>query len=83
MFAIAVAKARVGEAAGTVAAIGHQVHAAMGFTREHTLQYRTRRLWSWRDEFGNETHWQRQLGELAVEHGGDGLWPFLTGTTGA
>lgn len=83
VFAIAVAKARVGEAAGTVAAIGHQVHAAIGFTREHTLQYRTRRLWSWRDEFGNEAYWQRQLGALAADHGGDGLWPFLTAATGA
>lgn len=77
-FAIAVAKARVGEAAGLVAAIGHQVHAAMGFTQEHTLHYSTRRLWSWRDEFGNEAFWQQKLGALAAAQGRDGLWPFLT-----
>lgn len=77
-FAIAVAKARVGEAAGLVAAIGHQVHAAMGFTQEHTLHYSTRRLWSWRDEFGNEAYWQQKLGALAAAQGRDGLWPFLT-----
>ena len=82
-FAIAVAKARVGEAAGTVAAIGHQVHAAMGFTQEHTLHYSTRRLWSWRDEFGNEAFWQREIGALAVAQGRDGLWPFLTATQDA
>lgn len=77
-FAIAVAKARVGEAAGLVAAIGHQVHAAMGYTQEHTLNYSTRRLWSWRDEFGNEAYWQQQLGSLVAAQGRDGLWPFLT-----
>ncbi|TVT30692.1 acyl-CoA dehydrogenase family protein [Marinobacter vinifirmus] len=77
-FAIAVAKSRVGEAAGLVAAIGHQVHAAMGFTQEHTLHYSTRRLWSWRDEFGNEAFWQQKLGALAAAQGRDGLWPYLT-----
>ncbi|QJD59886.1 acyl-CoA/acyl-ACP dehydrogenase [Pseudomonas sp. gcc21] len=77
-FTIAVAKARVGEAAGLVAAIGHQVHAAMGFTQEHTLHHSTRRLWSWRDEFGNEAYWQQTLGALALAQGRDGLWPFLT-----
>ena len=43
-----------GEAAGIGAAIAHQMHGAIGFTQEHQLHYLTRRLWSWRDEFGNE-----------------------------
>jgi hypothetical protein len=30
------------------------VHGAIGFTQEYTLHYATRRLWSWRDEFGSE-----------------------------
>ncbi|WP_101675267.1 acyl-CoA dehydrogenase family protein [Alloalcanivorax mobilis] len=77
-FSIAVAKARVGEAAGLVAAIGHQVHGAMGYTREHTLHHGTRRLWSWRDEYGNESFWQTRLGTLAASGGGDGLWATLT-----
>jgi len=76
-FAVAVAKARVGEAAGKGAEIAHQVHAAMGFTREHNLHYSSRRLWSWRDEFGNERHWQRWLGERVAAAGGDALWPML------
>ena len=54
---VAIAKVRVGEAAGTGAAIAHQVHGAMGFTYEHSLHHATRRLWSWREEFGNEAHW--------------------------
>jgi len=78
-FAIAVAKARVGEAAGKGAEIAHQVHGAMGFTREHNLHYVTRRLWSWRDEFGNEAHWQVRLGRMVAAKGADALWPMLTG----
>jgi len=77
-FAVAVAKARVSEAAGKAAEIAHQVHGAMGFTREHALHYSTRRLWSWRDEFGGETFWQTRLGREAAATGGDGLWSLLT-----
>ena len=78
-FAVAVAKARAGEAAGKGAEIAHQVHGAMGYTREHNLHYVTRRLWSWRDEFGNETHWQTRLGRMIAAKGADALWPMLTG----
>ncbi len=77
-FEIAVAKARTSEAAGLVAAIAHQVHGAMGFTREHRLNLYTRRLWSWREEFGDESYWWSWLGRTAAQLGGEGLWPFLT-----
>jgi acyl-CoA dehydrogenase len=79
-FAVAVAKARVGEAAGKGAEIAHQVNGAMGFTREHSLHYSTRRLWSWRDEFGNESYWQQRLGRKVAAAGADALWPMLTRT---
>lgn len=78
-FMVPVAKARIGEAAGRAAEIAHQVHGAMGYTREHNLHYSTRRLWSWRDEFGNETHWQSRLGRMIAAKGADALWPMLTG----
>jgi alkylation response protein AidB-like acyl-CoA dehydrogenase len=78
LFAVAVAKSRAGEAAGKGAEIAHQVHGAMGFTREHNLHHLTRRLWAWRDEFGNETYWQTLIGEMAVKQGADQLWPFLS-----
>jgi len=77
-FAVAVAKSRTGEAAGKSAEIAHQVHGAMGYTREHNLHYSTRRLWSWRDEFGNETHWQSRLGRIIAAQGADALWPMLS-----
>ena len=77
--AIAAAKARAGEAASKGAAIAHQVHGAMGFTYEHSLHHRTRRLWCWRDEFGTERAWSVRLGRLAAAQGADALWPFLAG----
>jgi len=77
-FEIAAAKLRVGEAAGIAVAIAHQVHGAMGFTREHALHRSTRRLWSWRDEFGSENEWAEWLGEVVAALGSKELWPFLT-----
>lgn len=75
---IAVAKARAGEAAGRGAEIAHQVHGAMGFTHEHALHQRTRRLWSWRDQHGNESEWQAWLGRRICAEGADQLWSFVT-----
>lgn len=77
---IAVAKARTSEAAGTVARIAHQVHGAIGFTREHDLRLLTTRLWAWRDEDGSEAAWHDVVGAAALEAGPDGLWPMVTGT---
>jgi acyl-CoA dehydrogenase len=77
-FAIAVAKARTGEAAGRVCAIAHEVFGAMGFTQEHTLHYATRRLWSWRNEFGSEVQWQSEIGRMIAAGGADNLWATLT-----
>ena len=76
----AVAKARAGEAAGKVAEIAHQVHGAMGFTHEHQLHHRTRRLWCWRDQHGHEAYWQAELGRALCAAGADALWPELTGS---
>jgi alkylation response protein AidB-like acyl-CoA dehydrogenase len=75
----AAAKARASEASGKAAAIAHQVHAAIGFTREHDLQLFTRRLWTWRDEFGNEEEWHEHLGGVALRAGADGLWAAVIG----
>ena len=76
--AAASAKIRAGEAAGRAAGIAHQVFGAMGFTEEHTLHHFTKRLWSWRDEHGNEAFWCRRLGERVVAAGPRGLWPLVT-----
>jgi acyl-CoA dehydrogenase len=75
---IAVAKARVGEAVSVATDIAHGVHGAMGYTMEHSLNHRTRRLWCWRDEFGTERYWQKAAGSHFLESGADGLWNAIT-----
>ena len=74
---VASAKIRVGEAAETGAAIAHQVHGAIGFSREHVLHRYTQRLWAWRDDFGSESHWAARLGAEVARKGADALWPAL------
>ena len=76
--AIAAAKARIGEAAGIAAPIAHQIHGAMGFTYEHQLHFVTKRLLSWREEFGNEREWQQFLGARVRQQGADGAWSYLS-----
>jgi len=78
-FAIAAAKARTSQAAGEVARIAHQVHGAIGFTREHDLRLVTTRLWAWRDEDGSEAEWNDVVATMALEAGADGLWPLIVG----
>ena len=77
-FLIAIAKTRVGEAATLASEIAHQVHGAIGFTKEYSLQLSTRRLWSWRDEFGGDTEWAARVGAYVCAGGADALWPTLT-----
>ena len=71
------AKIRVSEAATEGASIGHQVHGAIGFTKEHVLHRFTLRLWSWRDDFGNESDWAVRLGRMIAAKGADDLWPLV------
>lgn len=75
---VAAAKVRAGEAAGTGAAIAHQVHGAIGFTEEHRLHTYTRRLWAWRDQYGREAEWAARLGRHLGAAGPDRLWSTLT-----
>jgi len=75
---VAAAKVRAGEAAGLGAGIAHQVHGAIGFTYEHSLHFATRRLWSWRAEFGSESQWAQALGRTVAARGAERLWPDLT-----
>jgi acyl-CoA dehydrogenase len=81
-FSIAAAKLRANEAATVAGKLAHQVHGAMGFTQEYGLHFLTKRLWSWRDEFGNENVWGRRLGEEVCRRGPDRLWDFITSEMG-
>jgi len=75
---VAVAKARVGEAAGIASGIAHQVLGAIGFTEEHRLHLFTKALWVWRDEFGSEVAWQRRLGENMLKTSAGSFWHGIT-----
>jgi acyl-CoA dehydrogenase len=77
-FLIGVAKTRVGDAATLACEIAHQVHGAIGFTKEYALQLSTRRLWSWREEFGADVEWAAKVGAYICAKGADQLWPVLT-----
>jgi acyl-CoA dehydrogenase len=75
---IAAAKVVVGDAAEHAPRIAHQVHGAIGFTYEHRLQFFTRRLWSWRAEFGTTETWAERLGASVLAGGAAALWPAIT-----
>jgi len=79
VFSAAVAKVRCGEAATRASSIGHQVHGAIGFTYEHLLNFSTRRLWAWREEFGSDAWWAERLGRAAIGGGSADFWTGLTG----
>ena len=74
---IAAAKIRTNFAIGVGTAAAHQVHGAIGFTQDYGLHPLTRRLWSWRSEFGNDTYWAVALGHAIAAAGADAFWPQL------
>lgn len=78
-FEIACAKVMAGEAAALVAEVAHQTHGAIGITAEYGLNLLTRRLWSWRAEFGSDAAWARRLGARAIAGGPAALWDEVTG----
>ena len=72
------AKMKISEAAGTVTGIAHQLHGAIGMTHEHQLHQVTRRLWAWREDFGNEMYWAKKLAKAYIENNDLTLWDFIT-----
>lgn len=81
-FEIAAAKLRANRAVGVVTAIAHQVHGAIGFTREYDLHRVTIPLMRWRGEHGNDAYWAQLLGRQVAGLGGRGLWESLTARAG-
>lgn len=78
---VAAARVVAASAATEVVRVAHQLHGAMGVTREHPLHLATRRLWSWRDEWGTEQQWAALLGQHLVPRGADAVWQWLTDDT--
>ena len=71
------ARIRSAEAATEGAGIAHQVHGAIGYTKEHILHRFTRSLLTWRDDFGNESQWAVELGQRVAANGAEQLWPLV------
>ena len=76
--AIGIARARIGEACSKATAVAHQLHGAMGYAQEHRLHLYTTSLWKWRDEFGTQVWWTRQVGREVLASGRDDFWPMVT-----
>jgi acyl-CoA dehydrogenase len=71
----ALARVMCDRAAVLVSRRAHQVHGAIGVTREYALQRFTSRLLAWRQDFGSEYHWAQVVGEQVAT--GTGLWPAV------
>jgi acyl-CoA dehydrogenase len=74
-FEVGAAKASAARAASEGDTHAHQIHSAIGMTREYALHHFTRRLWTWRQEWGSEARWSRAVGEQVTAAGADALWP--------
>lgn len=79
-FQIAVARSCAGHAASVVTRNAHQVHGAIGTTREHRLHEWTRAALAWRSENGSVHFWDQKVAAAAAEAGSAGLWALITGT---
>ena len=77
-FEIAAAKLRANRAVGVVTSVAHQVHGAIGVTREYDLSRVTIPLMRWRGAHGNDAYWAARLGRQVAGFGGRGLWDALT-----
>lgn len=75
---VAAARVVCGRSGTEGARIAHQLHAAMGVTREHPLHLATRRIWSWRDESGTQRSWAAALGDWALKVDGEQRWRWVT-----
>jgi acyl-CoA dehydrogenase len=78
-FEIAAAKTVASLAALSATRAAHQVHGAIGMTQEYRLHHFSRRLWAWRDEYGDEQYWAARLGSDTTAAGADNLYPAITG----
>jgi acyl-CoA dehydrogenase len=82
-FEIAAAKAIASRAVLPATLAAHQVHGAIGMTQEYRLHHFSRRLWAWRNEYGDEQHWAARLGSAVAAAHAENLYPAVTGGSAA
>lgn len=78
-FMIAVARSCAGHAASVVVRNGHQIHGAIGTTREHRLHEFTRAALTWRSDYGSVDRWDSVITDATLRVGGRGLWSLIAG----
>jgi acyl-CoA dehydrogenase len=76
-FLVAAARSCAGHAASVVARNAHQVHGAIGTTREHRLHEFTRAALAWRSEFGSVRYWDARVTDMALAAGPNRLWGLI------
>jgi acyl-CoA dehydrogenase len=76
--AVAVARVVTARAATAIATLAHQLHGAMGMTKEYPLHHYSRRLWAWRDAETSERAWTAVIGGAATAGGEEAVWERLT-----
>ncbi|WP_417593181.1 acyl-CoA dehydrogenase family protein [Parasphingorhabdus sp.] len=77
-FEMAAAKYRANRAATIAADIAHQIHGAIGFTREFSLHRFSQTAQAWAREYGNEEYWAQWLGHFALAARPEPLWHWIT-----
>jgi acyl-CoA dehydrogenase len=77
-FEIACARLRAQQAIEAGCSISHQVHGAIGFTREYDLRRFTQRLMAWRSEHGTDAYWADRHGTAIAARGVERFWSDLT-----
>ena len=77
-FEIAAAKWRANRAAVISVDIAHQVHGAIGFTREYPLHRFSLQALKWRGEQGSEQYWAHWMGRFTLAARPLPLWHWLT-----
>jgi acyl-CoA dehydrogenase len=63
--------------ASDTARLAHQLHGAIGTTKEYRLHRLTTALWAWRDADLPEADWAKTLGEMVVRIGEPATWQEL------
>ncbi|MGB8389414.1 acyl-CoA dehydrogenase family protein [Mycobacterium sp.] len=69
-FEIVATKSLANRHAGLATRAAHQAHGAIGMTQEYSLQLFSRRLHTWRGDFGDETTLNLRLGATLARTGG-------------
>jgi acyl-CoA dehydrogenase len=78
-FLVAVARSCSGHATSVAVRNAHQVHGAIGTTREHRLHGFTRAALAWRSEFGSVQYWDNQVTDAALHASAGALWDLISG----